>query len=133
MSAMIPNEEGASAPEIVSFGFDPGCVDFRASDERFNEELYRSIPSLAAVGNAILTVSNGLSQDARRALFYGSAMDPDLRVLKIEHAIELKSTARYVPDLEWMAGVKPPESTAFETKDLDGGQDWLAPDTPATP
>jgi hypothetical protein len=117
---------------VTSFGVDAARLDFRAADERFDEELYRSIPSLVSVSQSILTICNGLSHDARHAIFYGgTTMDPELRTLKVERALEYKATATFAPDLEWLAAGNKIETPAVhETKDLDGGQEWLAPAAP---
>lgn len=128
-------EPAAAASEepvlMMSLGADPTAVHSRPKEERFNEEVYQSMPSLTAVSSSVLSISNTLSQDARRALFHdGDKMDPELRQLKVANAIDQRANANFSPDLDWMAGAKAPKPAAFRNADLHEDE-WMKPDSPA--
>lgn len=100
----------------------------RDSAERLNEEVYRSIPALMHFANAAMQLSNKLSLDARNALFFDAAGDPELRALKVENALVKRHDMESVqPDMEWLRGMSPATRKDFETADNDV---WLSPAGP---
>lgn len=103
---------------LIPFGAELRC---RESGEHSNEEVYRSIPALNRLANAVVLVTNKLSNEARDALYFQKKdMDPALRTTQIEVAMIKRDIIENAPaDPEFLSRFKPVPRQSFETADND--------------
>lgn len=103
-----------------------GDISARASEERAGEEIYASVPALNELASACAAVGNKLSQEGRRALFFGHAsQDPHLRRVAVELGVEYRlKMETAVPDVEYMSGMQAQSARSFETAEPDL---WMKP------
>jgi len=103
----------------------------RSRQEKIDEEVYRSIPALNDMANAVLGLSTKLSLDARQALFFSDlAADEKLRRVAVELGVERRLAMEgAIPDQAYLAGQAKTPHQAFDTAEPD---DWLPkPDGPS--
>jgi hypothetical protein len=105
-------------PLLIPFGDE---LTFRPTTEHLNEEVYRSIPALNRLANAVVLVTNKLSSDARNALYFEKEnMDPSLRATKIEAAMIMRDIIENAPpDPEFLSQFKPVPRQSFDTAEKD--------------
>lgn len=117
-----------SSVEIFPLGDQLGA---RAPEERFNEQVYRTIPALDDLAQAAARIGNKLSQEARDSLFYGAEkFTPEVRALKIEVSLlQLKNRETVQPDLEYFNGLAPRSKKDFANEQKDNDE-WLTPPSP---
>lgn len=100
----------------------------RAPEERFKDEVYRSIPALDGLAQAAAKIANKLSMDARDGLFYGAdKFDIETRALKVEVSVlQLKNRETVQPDLEYFNGLAPVSKKVF-AQDQKDNDSWISP------
>lgn len=126
---MSLSQSDDGAVTLLPFGKD---IRARATEEKVFEEVYQSIPALAAIADTTVALSNRITSDARNALFFSAAgVDPSLRELPVELAFKRRHDMEQArPDADYMAGMQPAKRDDFAG---DSQDDWIPKMEPGKP
>ena len=121
----MTHDPGQKRTAIYQALADLGMPLCRDRSERMDEEVYRSIPALAGVANALSAIGNKLSQEAREAMFFPKGRDQEMRTLMVEKAFHDRERMNNIsPDLGWLASQKPADKSTINA--AAGANDlWL--------